>query len=64
METVAVKVDPNANKKYEGARAKEKCLILDGVKDHVIPPFAEKNTTREIVSQRLEHNGLEFRCIT
>ena len=45
LKTVVVPVDPDANEKYEDAQVKAKCMILDGVKDHVIPHIAEKNTT-------------------
>ena len=34
--------------KYEKAEAKVKCMILEEVKDHVIPHIAEKNTAREM----------------
>lgn len=48
LKIVAVPIDPNANEKYGEAKVKAKCMILDGVKDHVIPHIAEKNTTREM----------------
>lgn len=48
MKTILVLVDPDANEMYEEAHAKEKCMILDRVKDHVIPHIAENNTTREM----------------
>lgn len=43
-----VPIDVDPLKKYEEAQAKAKCMILDGVKDHVIPHIAEKDTTREM----------------
>lgn len=48
LKTVAIPVDPAENEKYEDAMARAKCMILDGVKDHVIPRIAKKNTTNEI----------------
>ena len=36
LRTVAIPVDPADNEKYEDAMAKAKCIILDGVKDHVV----------------------------
>ena len=48
MKTVAILVDPVANEKYEEAEAKVKCMILDKVKDHVIPHISKKNTRREM----------------
>jgi len=48
LRTLAIPIDLDANEKYEEAQAKAKCMILDGVKDHVIPHIVEKSTTREM----------------
>ena len=48
LRTMAIPVDPANNKSYENAMAKAKCIILDGVKDHVVQHIAEKNTTKEM----------------
>ena len=48
MKTIAIPVDPDANEKYDEAMAKVKFMILDRVKDHVIPHIVEKSTTREM----------------
>lgn len=48
MRTMAIPVDPAENEKYEDAMARANCMILNGVKDHVIPHIAEKNTTMEM----------------
>jgi len=48
LRTVAIPVDPTDNKNYEDAMAKAKCIILDGVKDHVVQHIVEKNTAKEI----------------
>ena len=48
MGIVVVLVDPADNEKYEDAMAKAKCIILDGVKDHVVQHIAEKNTAKEM----------------
>ena len=48
LRIVAIPIDPADNEKYEDAMARAKCMILDGVKDHVIPHIAEKNTTNEM----------------
>ena len=40
LKTVVVLVDADSLNKYEEARAKAKCMILDRVKDHVIPHIA------------------------
>lgn len=48
LRTIAVPVDPADNDKYEDAIARAKIIMLDGVKDHVVPHIAEKNTTNEM----------------
>lgn len=48
LRTVAISVDPAENEKYEDAMATAKCMILDGVKDHVVPHIAKKNTSKEM----------------
>ena len=48
MRTVDVPIDVDPLKKYEEAQAKAKCMILDQVKDHVIPHIAEKGTGMEM----------------
>ena len=44
LRTLAISVDPNDNERYEDAMEKAECIILDGVKDHVISHITEKNT--------------------
>ena len=48
LKTVAVLVDVNPLKKYEEAQVKSKCMILDRVKDHVVPHIVEKEIAREM----------------
>ena len=48
LREVVVSDDVDPLKKYEEAQSKAKHLIMDGIKDHVIPHIAEKNTTREM----------------
>ena len=48
LKVIAVPVDPNDNGRYEEAMARAKSIILDGVKDHVVPHIAEKETTVEM----------------
>eukprot|EP00253_Pinus_taeda_P014291 PITA_14291 len=45
---MAIPVDPVANERYEEEITKAKCIILDGVKDHVVPHIAEKETIKEM----------------
>lgn len=48
MRTIAVPIDPVDNDKYEDAMVRAKSIILDGVKDHVVPHIVEKNTENEM----------------
>ena len=43
LKTIAIPVDPTDNDKYEEAMARAKSIILDGVKDHVVPHSQEGN---------------------
>ena len=47
LRTVAILVNPADKERYEDAMEKAKCIIFDGVKDHV-PHIAKKNTTKEM----------------
>ena len=48
LKTIAIAVDLAENEKYEEAMARAKCIILDGVKDHVVSHIAEKDMTNEM----------------
>ena len=48
MKTIAIPIDPAKNEKYEEAMARAKCIILDGVKDHVVLHISEKDTENEM----------------
>lgn len=48
MRMVILSVGADPLKKYKEVQVKEKCMILDGVNDHVIPHIAQKYTTREM----------------
>ena len=48
LKVIAIPVDPNDNDKYEEAMARAKCIILDGVKDHVVQHIAKKETAKEM----------------
>jgi len=48
LRTVVVPVNLADNETYEDAMSKEKCIILDDVKDHVVQHIAEKDTTKEM----------------
>jgi hypothetical protein len=49
---VVPSTDPIALDLHEVKEAKAQRLILDGVKDHLIPHLAEKKTTKEIMKTR------------
>ena len=44
LNMIAIPVDPAENEKYQEAMVRAKSIILDGVKDHVVPNIAEKDT--------------------
>jgi len=48
LKTIAIPIDPVENDKYEEAMVKAKNIILDGVKDHVVPHIVEKEMTNEM----------------
>ena len=48
LNTIVIPFDANPLKKYEEAQDKAKRMIMDEVKDHVIPHIVKKNTTREM----------------
>jgi len=48
LKTIAIPIDPTENDKYEEAMARSKSIILDRVKDHVVPHITEKETTNEM----------------
>ena len=48
LKTRAIPDDPIEKAKYEEAMARAKCIILDGIKDHVVPHIAKKNTSNEM----------------
>jgi len=49
LRMIVIPVDLNDNDKYEEAMVRAKSIILDGVKDHVVPPIVEKDTTNEML---------------
>jgi len=48
LKVITVPVDPSDNDRYEAAMARTKSIILDGVKDDVVPHIVEKETTFEM----------------
>jgi len=48
LRTIAIPVDPTDNDRYEDAMARAKSIILDGVKDHIVPHISKKNMTQEM----------------
>ena len=48
LKTMGIPVDCADNEKYDEAMAKAKCIILDGVKDHVVQHIAEKEMVKEM----------------
>ena len=48
--TLVVPTDADPLKKYEENQARTKSLIIDGVKDHVIPHVTGKNIAHDMLS--------------
>ena len=48
LKVVVIPVDPNDNDRYEEAMVRSKCIILDMVKDHVVPHITEKQMAVEM----------------
>jgi len=48
LKVVVVLVNADPLKKYKEPQVKVECIILDRVKDHVVPHIVEKDTTREM----------------
>ena len=66
LKTIAIPVDPVENEKYEEAMAKAKCIILNGVKDHVVTHIAEKGTTSEMwdaLKKLYEHTSVQRKML-
>ena len=66
MKVIAIPFDPNDNDKYEEAMARAKSIILDGVKDHVVPHIAEKETAYEMwkaLKKLSQHTSVQRRML-
>ena len=66
LKTIAIPVDPTENNKYEEAMARTKSIILDRVKDHVVPHIAEKDTTNEMweaLKKLYHHTSVQRRML-
>ena len=48
LRTIAIPVDLADKDRYEDAMVRARSIILDGVKGHMVPHIAEKNTTRDV----------------
>jgi len=58
LNTIMIPVYPAENKKYQEAMARAKSIILNRVKDHVVPYITEKDTTNamwEAMTKLYEH---------
>lgn len=66
LRTIAIAVDPADNDRYEDAMARAKSIILDGVKDHIVPHIAEKNTTQEMweaLTKLYQHTSMQRKIL-
>lgn len=60
LRMVAIPVDVDPFKKYKEAQGKAKCMILDGVKDHVVPHIAKKDTREMWEALTTLYEGTSF----
>jgi len=61
LRMIAIPVDPAADDRYKDAMARAKTIILDGIKDHIVPHIAEKNTSQdmwEALTKLYQHTSL------
>jgi len=66
LKTIAIPIDPTENDKYEEAMARAKSIILDGVKDHVVPHIAENETENEMweaLKKLYQHTSMQIRML-
>ena len=66
LKIIAIPVDPAENEKYEEAMARVKCIILDGVKDHVVPHISEKEMTYEMwvaLKKLYQHTSMQRKIL-
>ena len=66
LKVIAVSVNPKENERNEEAMARAKCIILDRVKDHVVPHIAEKETTVqmwEALKNLYQHTSVQRRML-
>lgn len=66
LRTIAIPVDPTDNDRYEDAMARAKSIILDGVKDYIVPHIAEKNTTQEMwkaLTKLYQHTSVQRKML-
>ena len=66
LRTITIPVDPTNNDKYEDAMARTKSIILNRVKDHVVPHIAEKNTTNEMwvaLTNLYQHTSVQMKML-
>ena len=66
LRTIVVPIDPAHNDRYEDAMARAKSIILDGVKDHVVPHIVEKEMENEMgegLKKLYQHTSLQRRML-
>ena len=66
LRMIAIPVDPADNERYKDAMARAKSIILDGVKDHIVPHIAEKNTTHEMweaLTKLYQHTSVQRKML-
>lgn len=66
LKMIAILVDLDKNDKYKEAMARAKSIILDGVKDHVVPHISQKDTTNvmwEALTKLYHHTSVQRKML-
>ena len=66
LKVIAIPVNPNDNNKYKEVMARAKCIIIDGVKDHVVPHISKKEMTKEMwytLKTLYQHTSLQRKML-
>lgn len=66
LRTIVIPIDPADNDRYEDAIARAKSIILDEVKDHIVPHIAKKNTAQEMweaLTKLYQHTSVQRKML-
>ena len=66
LKTIMVPIDPVDNDRYEEVMTRAKSIIHDGVKDHIVPHIAKKNTAQEMweaLTKFYQHTSMQRKTL-